>query len=109
MFAAVSTETGSSLSAIPWGSVLGLWLAHEHPERVSPYVGVGQVVDMQKNDFREPYCRPALIRAYEQQINGPRKDFVTLDNSGHFPFYEKKPKFAGELIRRVLPAAANRP
>jgi len=32
-----------------WGSVLGLWLAHEHPEVVAAYVGVGQVVDLGLN------------------------------------------------------------
>jgi proline iminopeptidase len=32
-----------------WGSVLGLWLAHEHPEVVAAYVGVGQAIDMQAN------------------------------------------------------------
>ena len=32
-----------------WGSVLGLWLAHEHPETIYAYVGVGQVVNMQEN------------------------------------------------------------
>jgi proline iminopeptidase len=32
-----------------WGSVLGLWLAHEHPEVVAAYVGVGQAVDLRLN------------------------------------------------------------
>ena len=32
-----------------WGSVLGLWLAHEHPEVVAAYVGVAQVVDVRLN------------------------------------------------------------
>jgi proline iminopeptidase len=32
-----------------WGSVLGLWLAHEHPELLYAYVGVGQVVNMEEN------------------------------------------------------------
>jgi pimeloyl-ACP methyl ester carboxylesterase len=32
-----------------WGSVLGLWLAHEHPELLYAYVGVGQVVNMRQN------------------------------------------------------------
>jgi len=31
------------------GSVLGLWLAHEHPETIYAYVGVGQVVNMEQN------------------------------------------------------------
>src|SRR4029077_5582928 len=33
-----------------WGSVLGLLLAHEHPELIYAYVGVGQVVNMQQNE-----------------------------------------------------------
>jgi len=33
-----------------WGSVLGLWLAHEHPEFIYAYVGTGQVVNMQQNE-----------------------------------------------------------
>lgn len=33
-----------------WGSVLGLWLAHEHPEAVYAYIGVGQAINMQQNE-----------------------------------------------------------
>ena len=33
-----------------WGSILGLWLAHEHPDLIYAYVGVGQVINMQQND-----------------------------------------------------------
>jgi proline iminopeptidase len=33
-----------------WGSVLGLWLAHEHPELIYAYVGTGQVVNTQQNE-----------------------------------------------------------
>jgi pimeloyl-ACP methyl ester carboxylesterase len=33
-----------------WGSILGLWLAHEHPEMVYAYVGVGQVINMKQNE-----------------------------------------------------------
>lgn len=33
-----------------WGSVLGLWLAHEHPEIIYAYVGTGQVVNMRQNE-----------------------------------------------------------
>ena len=32
-----------------WGSVLGLWLAHEHPDVVAAYVGVAQAVDLRLN------------------------------------------------------------
>jgi proline iminopeptidase len=33
-----------------WGSLLGLWLAHEHPELMYAYVGVGQVLNPRQND-----------------------------------------------------------
>jgi proline iminopeptidase len=206
-----------------WGSVLGLWLAHEHPELVYAYVGTGQVVNMQQNeavayqdalqaarnqhnaqavkqlegiapypprnadrdqmgiakgweeqllglppggpvfldirriltdvvsapeyslvddyrwlkaqafsdilvpellkmdltklglDFRvpvfwfagrqDPYCRSSLIWEYSQTIKAPRNEFISFDNSGHFPFYEEQQKFREELVQRVLPLA----
>jgi proline iminopeptidase len=207
-----------------WGSLLGLWLAHEHPDLIYAFVGVGQVVNMGENeavaykdtlqqarqsrneqavkdlegiapypppnvdankmailrnwerdllgappstpqfidtrrilssvvsapeysladdygwiqgtqfsvntllsevakadlsklgfDFREPifffegrydpYCRPSLIWDYTQAIKAPQKEFVWFENSGHFPFFEEKQKFADELVQRVLPLA----
>ena len=33
-----------------WGSMLGLWLAHEHPEWTYAFVGTGQAVSMQENE-----------------------------------------------------------
>ena len=33
-----------------WGSVLGLWLAHEHPEAVYAFVGTGQAINMEQNE-----------------------------------------------------------
>jgi len=33
-----------------WGTVLGLWLAHEHPDIIDAYVGVAQVVNVKEND-----------------------------------------------------------
>ena len=33
-----------------WGSVLGLWLAHEHPELIYAYVGTGQVINMRQTE-----------------------------------------------------------
>lgn len=33
-----------------WGSSLGLWFAHEHPDLIYAYVRVGQFVNMEQND-----------------------------------------------------------
>jgi proline iminopeptidase len=32
-----------------WGSVLGLWLAHQHPEMIYAYIGVGQLISTKQN------------------------------------------------------------
>jgi proline iminopeptidase len=201
-----------------FGSILGLWLAHEHPELICAYVGVGQIINAEQNDkiahqdaleaarvrhneqavrdlesvgatadrqaqyweaqllgppasgpgfldinrllsalvtapeysladdygfvrgqrssleimipeiskvdlnklgsdFRapifffegrhDPYCRPSLVWEYSRTINAPHKDFVWFENSGHFPFFEERQKFADELVRRVLPLAGS--
>lgn len=54
---------------------------------------------------RDPYCRPSMVRDYFQKINAPEKEFVSFDDSGHFPFFEQKQRFADELFQRVLPLA----
>ena len=46
---------------LSWGSILGLWLAHEHPDLLYAYVGVGQVVNPKQND--EVAYRDALQEA----------------------------------------------
>jgi len=33
-----------------WGTVPGLWLAHEHPDVIAAYVGVGQFVNAKQNE-----------------------------------------------------------
>lgn len=33
-----------------WGSILGLWLAHEHPESLYAFVGTGQAISMRGNE-----------------------------------------------------------
>jgi pimeloyl-ACP methyl ester carboxylesterase len=33
-----------------WGSILGLNLAHQHPELLYAYIGVGQMIDMRRNE-----------------------------------------------------------
>ena len=32
-----------------WGSILGLWLAHQHPELIFAYVGTGQIIATEQN------------------------------------------------------------
>jgi pimeloyl-ACP methyl ester carboxylesterase len=36
-------------------------------------------------------------------MKAPHKEFIWFENSGHFPFFEEKQRFADELIQRVLP------
>jgi len=69
-----------------WGSILGLWMAHEHPELIYAYVGVGQVIDSQRNEevayqdaLREARLgnRKRAIQALEAlaPFPGPNPDF----------------------------------
>ncbi|HSM86977.1 MAG TPA: alpha/beta fold hydrolase [Candidatus Limnocylindrales bacterium] len=53
-----------------WGSVLGLWLAHEHPDLIYAYVGVGQAVNLEQNDSvaYQDALQEALKRHNEQAI-----------------------------------------
>jgi len=46
----------------------------------------------------DPYARPSLIWSYYEMVGAPRKEFIWFDNSGHFPFFEEKQKFADYLI-----------
>ncbi|HET7207494.1 MAG TPA: alpha/beta hydrolase [Terriglobales bacterium] len=76
-----------------WGSVLGLWLAHEHPELVSAYVGTGQVVNMAQND--EVGYRDALEQArkvHNQQAVHELESIV--------PYPAPVPDFGKEQIAR---------
>jgi len=46
-----------------WGTVLGLWLAHEHPEVIAAYVGVAQLVNAKQNDTTAFEDALAMARA----------------------------------------------
>ena len=50
-----------------WGSILGLWLAHEHPELIYAYVGVGQVINTRQNE--EVGYRDTLQQARNSIMN----------------------------------------
>jgi proline iminopeptidase len=59
-----------------WGSVLGLWLAHEHPELIYAYVGVGQAVDFGRNE--EVGYRDALQQARNSHNEQAVKDLESI-------------------------------
>ena len=63
-----------------WGSILGLWLAHEHPELIYAYVGVGQVVSMEQNE--KVGYRDALQEARKRHNEQAIKD---LENIAPYP------------------------
>ncbi len=54
-----------------WGSVLGLWLAHEHPELIFAYVGTGQVINTAQNEkiAYQDALQEARRRHNEQAVN----------------------------------------
>ena len=59
-----------------WGSTLGLWLAHEHPELIYAYVGVGQLVNAQQN--REAMYRDALAKARDGHNGNAIKELESI-------------------------------
>ena len=59
-----------------WGSVLGVELAQRHPEWLYAYLGVGQVVNTQKNE--EIGYRFALEQAKEHNNSEAEKELLAL-------------------------------
>jgi pimeloyl-ACP methyl ester carboxylesterase len=79
---------------------LGLWLAHEHPEPIYAYVGVGQVVDMHHNE--EVQYQDALQEARDRDNEEAVKELVNIapyppPNPGLGKF-SLASKWAGELL-----------
>jgi proline iminopeptidase len=76
-----------------WGSVLGLWLAQEHPEVMYAYVGTGQVVNMAQND--QVSFEDALQEAHKRN-NGPAiKELESLA-----PYPRSKPDASASQTER---------
>lgn len=59
-----------------WGSVLGLWLAHEHPELIYAYVGVGQVISTEQNE--EVGYQDALQDAHKRHNEQAVRDLESI-------------------------------
>jgi len=63
-----------------WGSMLGLWLAHEHPELIYAFVGTGQAISMQEN---EAAGYGGLLQAARDQHN--EQAVKELENIAPYP------------------------
>lgn len=59
-----------------WGSVLGLWLAHEHPELIYAYVGVAQFINFEQNE--EVAYQDALQQARKRHNEPAIKDLESI-------------------------------
>jgi proline iminopeptidase len=83
-----------------WGSILGLWLAHEHPELIYAYVGTGQAVNMKQG--AETVYQDAL----QQARKGHKEQAITdLESIAPYPPPDADArkmfitnKWAGELL-----------
>jgi proline iminopeptidase len=106
-----------------WGSVLGLWLAHEHPDLLYAYVGVGQVVNMQQNaalqyqealqQARNRRNQPAIqelqaLAPYPPPVADMRKMFVANKWAGHLLGPPRKPDSFTDM-RRILTSVISAP
>jgi proline iminopeptidase len=59
-----------------WGSVLGLWLAQEHPDLIYAYVGVGQLLNTRQN--QQVMYHDALQKARDEHNEQAIKDLESL-------------------------------
>jgi pimeloyl-ACP methyl ester carboxylesterase len=59
-----------------WGSVLGLWLAHEHPELIYAYVGTGQIINTGQNEVVA--YQDALREARDRHNDQAVKDLESI-------------------------------
>jgi proline iminopeptidase len=106
-----------------WGSVLGLWLAHEHPELLYAYVGVGQVVNMERNAqvVYQDTLQQARSRHNEQAIKdlesiapypppNPDVDKMFVANQWAAELLGPPPSAAGfTSVKRILSAVVSAP
>jgi proline iminopeptidase len=90
-----------------WGSILGLWLAHEHSELIYAYVGVGQVVNYKQND--EVAYQDALQQARTSHNDLAIKE---LESIVPYPPQEVDPRkesIARKWEQRLLESPSNGP
>ncbi len=79
-----------------WGSILGADYARMHPEDVSLYIGVGQVVDMRRSE------RLGFEKALEMaQKAGNQRDVQTLQAHRPYPPEEMHTKEGYKALRAV--------
>lgn len=104
-----------------WGSLLGLWLAHEHPDLIYGYVGVGQVVNPKQNDAvayrdalqeaRSTHNQQA-VRELESEAPSPNVDFRKGQNTENWQAALLGPPPGGPAfmsIRRLVSDLASAP
>jgi proline iminopeptidase len=53
----------------------------------------------------DPYTPSSVAKSLLDKINAPAKDFVWLEDSGHFPFTEEPTKLTDTLVQKILPCA----
>jgi len=71
-----------------WGSIIGTLIAKKYPEKIHAYIGVGQVVNMKKNE--EISYRFTLDKANVKDNLKAKKE---LTNIGFPPYQNKKDTF----------------
>jgi len=90
-----------------WGTVLGLWLAHEHPDVVAAYVGVGQLFNAKQNE--QMAYDDALARARTQHRTDAIKELEGLSPYPSPTLDLRKGSIAQTWEARLLGPPADRP
>jgi len=80
-----------------WGSILGLLTAHRYPESIHAYIGMGQVVNMQKGEALS-YAY-ALAKARESRDEEALRQLVEIGSPDRWEDYEHMMKFKEYLDR----------
>jgi pimeloyl-ACP methyl ester carboxylesterase len=90
-----------------WGSILGLWLAHEHPDIIDAYVGVAQAVNMKLNEMTayEDALKVARMRHSVEAI----RDLESIQPYPPPAVDLRKASIAQEWQAKLLGPPADRP
>lgn len=90
-----------------WGTVLGLWLAHEHPDVIAAYVGVAQMVNAKQ--AQTTAYEDALAMARTQHLVDAIRDLESLRPYPPAGVDLRKGSIAQTWQARLLGPPAERP
>ncbi len=100
-----------------WGSVLGVRVAQHRPELLYAYIGVGQVVNMRRNEAvgyqmtlaaadaakNKATTPEPLAFDFYNRIHAPDKRFFKIEGASHYVFNEAPGEMLMDLVLYARP------